>query len=53
MINSKISSAVLIDGGFLLKRYTYLVPESRKYTPKKFADILYKYVLEHLKRNND
>ncbi|WEK34765.1 MAG: NYN domain-containing protein [Candidatus Pseudobacter hemicellulosilyticus] len=44
--------AVLIDGGFFLKRYFSLVNPSRTHSPEEVAENLYNIALEHVRDNH-
>lgn len=48
MINQAQTVAVLIDGGFFLKRYTSLVDPARQHTPEQVANNLCRLALNHV-----
>jgi hypothetical protein len=43
MVNYLQTVAILIDGGFFLKRYNKLVDPERDHTPEQVAKNLYSY----------
>lgn len=46
------SVAVLIDGGFFLKRYAKLVDPAGDHTPAQVANYLFKLALRHVGKNH-
>lgn len=52
MYNHQHSVAVLIDGGFFLKRYFTLLDKSRTHTPVQVARNLYTFALKHVGKDN-
>ena len=51
-INTPIKVAVLIDGGFFIKRFNYRWNKDRKMTPAEVADHLYTLAHSHVGREN-
>jgi hypothetical protein len=51
MINHVQTVAILIDGGFFLKRYNTLVNPARGHTPEQVAKNLYSPALRHVGNN--
>lgn len=48
-----VSTAILIDGSFFLKRYQKCWAGAKSHSSKEIADNLYKYALKHLKKDED
>ena len=47
-----VSVAILIDGGFFLKRYNQLYSKGKQHKPKEVADTLYSLCMDHLKEQD-
>lgn len=47
-----VSIAILVDGGFFLKRYNQLYEKGKQHSAKEVADNLYSLCMEHLKEQD-